>query len=387
MSAIDWSPRLKRNGSDPKTEPRPHQANPPAAECPAERHGTGSSEEPNTRMAKKSDPRKKPRKVASKKTDFVPKGGNCLNPAKLRLTFRISCRAGWLDRAAFRDERPPGPHIADLPPQGLLPGQAGRSPRASGERPVELELRGRIVPVLDIGSPVPRERGTPSSDPLPRLYGGNRIARCGSHPTPVEPERPEGRTLARSIPRRNAMDVSLLSPTIEDLFLAASARRDVNERAAYLDEACGRDTDLRRRVEQLLAAEPNVSTFLDSPALTVPDELGALPTGQIVPAVIGPYKLLQLLGEGGMGVVYLAEQTAPVRRWVALKIIKPGMDTKEVIARFEAEPPGPRLDGPSQYRPGSRRRDHRIRPPLLHHGARTWHSDHRILRSASAHDP
>ena len=65
---------MKRNDSDPKTEPQPHQANPPAAECPAERHGTGSSEEPNTRMAKKSDPRKKPRKVASKKTDFVPKG-------------------------------------------------------------------------------------------------------------------------------------------------------------------------------------------------------------------------------------------------------------------------------------------------------------------------
>jgi eukaryotic-like serine/threonine-protein kinase len=133
------------------------------------------------------------------------------------------------------------------------------------------------------------------------------------------------------------MDVSLLHPSIEDLFLAASARRDVKERAAYLDDACGRDTDLRRRVEQLLAAEPNVSTFLNSPPLTVPDELGALPTGQIAPAVIGPYKLLQSLGEGGMGVVYLAEQTAPVRRWVALKIIKPGMDTKEVIARFEAE--------------------------------------------------
>ena len=60
---------------------------------------------------------------------------------------------------------------------------------------------------------------------------------------PFEPERLEGRTLARSIRRRNAMDVSQLPPSIEDLFLAASARRDVNERAAYLDEACGRDTD------------------------------------------------------------------------------------------------------------------------------------------------
>ena len=60
----------------------------------------------------------------------------------------------------FDDERPPGLDVADLPPQWLLPGQPRGSPRASGERPVELELRGRIVPVLDVGSPVPRERGT-----------------------------------------------------------------------------------------------------------------------------------------------------------------------------------------------------------------------------------
>src|SRR5262249_42594751 len=58
------------------------------------------------------------------------------------------------------DERPPGLDVADLPPQGLLPGQPGRSPRACGERPVELELGGQIVPVLDVGPPVPRERGT-----------------------------------------------------------------------------------------------------------------------------------------------------------------------------------------------------------------------------------
>jgi WD40 repeat protein/serine/threonine protein kinase len=124
-----------------------------------------------------------------------------------------------------------------------------------------------------------------------------------------------------------------LLPSIEDLFFAASERQDPGARGAYLDEACGRDTDLRRRVEELLAAEPKVSQFLESPAI------GFVPmAGEESPCtVIGPYKLLERIGEGGMGVVYVAEQTQPMRRKVALKIIKPGMDTKQVIARFEAE--------------------------------------------------
>jgi serine/threonine protein kinase len=127
------------------------------------------------------------------------------------------------------------------------------------------------------------------------------------------------------------------SPSIEDLFFAASERQDLAARAAYLDEACGGDTDLRRRVEDLLAAEPKVSRFLESPALTSPFEFGQAVSEENPGSVIGPYKLLEPIGEGGMGVVYLAEQTKPVRRKVALKVIKPGMDTKQVIARFEAE--------------------------------------------------
>ena len=114
-------------------------------------------------------------------------------------------------------------------------------------------------------------------------------------------------------------------------------RESPEARAAYLDEVCGSDLDLRRRVERLLDAQPKVGSFLDSPA--------AGPTMNLLPTeamegpgtVIGPYKLLEQIGEGGMGIVYMAEQTQPVRRKVALKIIKPGMDTRQVIARFEAE--------------------------------------------------
>jgi serine/threonine protein kinase len=131
--------------------------------------------------------------------------------------------------------------------------------------------------------------------------------------------------------------MSVPPPGIEDIFFAASERSDAAERAAFLDEVCGRDTDLRRRVEALLAAEPNVGRFLESPAVASPIELDPATGDGISGTVIGPYKLLEPIGEGGMGVVYRAEQTAPVRRTVALKVIKPGMDTKQVIARFEAE--------------------------------------------------
>jgi WD40 repeat protein/serine/threonine protein kinase len=131
--------------------------------------------------------------------------------------------------------------------------------------------------------------------------------------------------------------MSCSSPRIEDLFFAASERRDPATRAAYLDEACGTDTELRRRVEELLAAELEVGQFLESPAVTPKLETGPVAGLESSGDVIGPYTLVELIGEGGMGVVYLAEQTRPVRRKVALKIVKPGMDTKQVIARFEAE--------------------------------------------------
>jgi len=109
------------------------------------------------------------------------------------------------------------------------------------------------------------------------------------------------------------------------------------DRAAYLERACGGDPGLRARVETLLAAHGRAEGFLESPAVVPtadPDTRGPV---EGVGTVIGPYRLMEELGEGGMGVVYVAEQTQPVRRKVALKVIKPGMDTKQVIARFEAE--------------------------------------------------
>ncbi|MBI4664216.1 MAG: protein kinase [Verrucomicrobia bacterium] len=122
-------------------------------------------------------------------------------------------------------------------------------------------------------------------------------------------------------------------------------------RAAYLNEACANDSALRRKVEDLLLAHRQLGTFLERPAVAdaLRPEAAArtpLPAGsgtQLVRVTekagdkIGRYKLLQSIGEGGCGVVYMAEQEEPVRRRVALKIIKLGMDTKSVIARFEVE--------------------------------------------------
>jgi serine/threonine protein kinase len=130
--------------------------------------------------------------------------------------------------------------------------------------------------------------------------------------------------------------------SVKDIFLAAVEKAAGAERAAFLDEACAGDASMRHRVEALLKAHDEPENILDRPAAeiapreglaTTEDEPGTEPLGTI----IGPYKLLQQLGEGGMGTVYLAQQTEPVKRLVALKIIKAGMDSAEVLARFEQE--------------------------------------------------
>jgi eukaryotic-like serine/threonine-protein kinase len=124
---------------------------------------------------------------------------------------------------------------------------------------------------------------------------------------------------------------------VESIFFAALEKTSPEERAAYLDEACGQDARLRASVERLLRAQPRVGGFLQTPAPGLPDTAAEQPPPEGPGTRVGPYKLLQKLGEGGMGTVYLAQQTEPVKRQVALKIIKPGMDSREVIARFEAE--------------------------------------------------
>src|SRR5262249_7634368 len=107
-------------------------------------------------------------------------------------------------------------------------------------------------------------------------------------------------------------------------------------RRAFLDEACRADRPLREQVESLLVAHEQAGSFLEAsapPGVATVEE----PVRERPGTVIGPYKLLEQIGEGGFGVVFMAEQTHPVRRRVALKVLKPGMDRRQVVARFEAE--------------------------------------------------
>ena len=122
----------------------------------------------------------------------------------------------------------------------------------------------------------------------------------------------------------------------ESIFSEALQRPTPEARAAFLDAACAGDAALRRAVEVLLRAHERAGAFLEAkdagPGATVDEPVTERPG-----TVIGPYKLLEQIGEGGMGSVWMAEQQAPVRRLVALKVIKAGMDSAQVIARFEAE--------------------------------------------------
>src|SRR5262249_23647160 len=121
-----------------------------------------------------------------------------------------------------------------------------------------------------------------------------------------------------------------------------------DERGAFLDEACPGDPELRRRVDRLLQAHDRPDSLPEAPAVpgptvdSSPPEGGDSVPGPVAAAEvsgmrIGPYKLLERLGEGGRGTVGMAQQTEPVKRLVAVKLIIAGMDSKQVIARFEAE--------------------------------------------------
>ncbi len=128
------------------------------------------------------------------------------------------------------------------------------------------------------------------------------------------------------------------SPNREVEVFAEAVDLPLKERAAYLDRACGSDVNLRQRIEALLYANDGAGDFLEqSLQISESKTRPGISVGEKAGDYIGRYKLLQQIGEGGCGVVFMAEQSEPVHRRIALKIIKPGMDTKSVIARFEAE--------------------------------------------------
>src|SRR5262249_10888797 len=117
-------------------------------------------------------------------------------------------------------------------------------------------------------------------------------------------------------------------------------------RAAFLDTACAGHPELRAAVDALLRVQANNPEFLEQPAASLagtpdaaPPPATTAPSDAEHPGVVlaGRYKLLEEIGEGGMGTVWMAQQTEPVKRLVAIKLIKPGMDSRQVLARFEAE--------------------------------------------------
>jgi tetratricopeptide (TPR) repeat protein len=120
---------------------------------------------------------------------------------------------------------------------------------------------------------------------------------------------------------------------LEQIFSEALEKDSHDKLIDFLDKACGSDNRLRARVTELLSAHDKAGDFLENPPVDPDDAMEP----EVAGSKIGRYKILQKIGEGGFGSVYMAEQEEPVKRKVALKIIKLGMDTKQVIARFEAE--------------------------------------------------
>src|SRR5262249_14815484 len=139
-------------------------------------------------------------------------------------------------------------------------------------------------------------------------------------------------------------------PSIDSIFCSAIDIESPDERRTFVEQACGKDADLQRQVERLLHVHFHGRSILDAPAANpfAGPLLGRGAGGGAVgptldsPAetagtVIGPYKLLEQIGEGGMGAVWMAEQKEPIHRRVAVKVIRTGMDCKQVLARFDAE--------------------------------------------------
>ncbi|MBK8977823.1 MAG: serine/threonine protein kinase [Planctomycetes bacterium] len=169
-------------------------------------------------------------------------------------------------------------------------------------------------------------RGLSPTRSCPGFDGGLRVGvgANGALPTRrrigrerIQPDRPPG---------LQEVVVSSQPDRVRQLF-GEALERAATERAAFLAQVCGDDAPLRQLVEQLLADHAELDAVLPE----------ARATGERPGDLIGPYKLLEVIGEGGFGTVWMAEQQQPIRRKVALKVVKWGMDTRQVVARFEAE--------------------------------------------------
>jgi len=126
------------------------------------------------------------------------------------------------------------------------------------------------------------------------------------------------------------------SERLESIFLGSVEIPSATDRQAFIEQQCAGDAQLRRRVEQLVRDYFQAGSFLESPALAI-EATAVSAVEDAVGSSIGDYRIREQIGEGGMGLVYIAEQEQPVRRFVALKVIKPGMDSREIVARFSAE--------------------------------------------------
>jgi WD40 repeat protein/serine/threonine protein kinase len=124
---------------------------------------------------------------------------------------------------------------------------------------------------------------------------------------------------------------------LKEIFLSAYDTEPSEERSRFLDRACEGNPELRAHLEALFAACARPADLIDVPAASFEPTKLFREVNEQPGSMVGPYKLLQQIGEGGMGLVFMAEQQQPVKRKVALKVIKPGMDSRQVVARFEAE--------------------------------------------------
>jgi len=121
------------------------------------------------------------------------------------------------------------------------------------------------------------------------------------------------------------------------IFFDALELNDPAARGCYLDQVCANNPELRQSVDALLYASEQANHFIDQPPVKLSSPAGETTPDEWVGSMLGPYRLMEQIGEGGFGLVFVAQQESPVRRKVALKVIKPGMGTRQILARFEAE--------------------------------------------------